>query len=72
MGVSKQRKVAIVGGGLTGIATFWALQGSGVDVHLFEASPALGGHMKTLLLESNNNQAQVDLELPTFNPNACR
>ncbi|KAL4792135.1 hypothetical protein BDV19DRAFT_280923 [Aspergillus venezuelensis] len=70
MGVSKQRKVAIVGGGLTGIATFWALQGSGVDVHLFEASPALGGHMKTLLLESDNNQAQVDLELPTFNPNA--
>ncbi|KAL4941234.1 hypothetical protein BDV06DRAFT_6538 [Aspergillus oleicola] len=71
MGGTKQRKVAIIGGGLTGIASFWALQGSGLDVHLFEASAALGGHMKTSLLESNGNRVQVDMELPTFNPKAC-
>ncbi|KAL4932733.1 uncharacterized protein BDV17DRAFT_174062 [Aspergillus undulatus] len=71
MGGSKPPKVAIVGGGLTGIASFWALQGSGLDVHLFEASPALGGHMKTVLLENSGNKIQVDTELPTFNPNAC-
>ncbi|KAL5343742.1 hypothetical protein BJX70DRAFT_121428 [Aspergillus crustosus] len=71
MGVSKPRKVAIVGGGLTGVASFWAMQDSCLDVHLFEASPALGGHMKTLSLESNGNQIQVDMELPTFNPKAC-
>ncbi|KAL4817575.1 hypothetical protein BDW67DRAFT_159883 [Aspergillus spinulosporus] len=71
MGFSKPRKVAVVGGGLTGIASFWALQGSDFDVHLFEASPALGGHIKTLALESNGNQIQVDTELPTFNPIAC-
>ncbi|KAL4872954.1 hypothetical protein BDV12DRAFT_114320 [Aspergillus spectabilis] len=71
MGVSKPRKVAIIGGGLTGVASFWALQDSSLDVHLFEASPSLGGHMKTLLLESNGNQIKVDMELPTFNPKAC-
>ncbi|KAL2835180.1 hypothetical protein BDW59DRAFT_4785 [Aspergillus cavernicola] len=71
MELSKPRKVAIVGGGLTGIAAFWALQGSCHDVHMFEASSTLGGHMKTLLLESSGNQVQVDLEMPTFNPKAC-
>ncbi|KAL4752838.1 hypothetical protein BDW72DRAFT_51320 [Aspergillus terricola var. indicus] len=71
MGFSKPRKVAVVGGGLTGIASFWALHGSSFDVHLFEASPALGGHIKTLALENNGNQIQVDTELPTFNPIAC-
>ncbi|KAL5001945.1 hypothetical protein BDV10DRAFT_159071 [Aspergillus recurvatus] len=71
MGFSKPRKVAVVGGGLTGIASFWALQGSGFDVHLFEASPGLGGHIKTMTLENCGNQIQVDTELPTFNPIAC-
>ncbi|KAL4764069.1 uncharacterized protein BDW70DRAFT_157191 [Aspergillus foveolatus] len=71
MGISKPRKVAVVGGGLTGIASFWALRGSNFDVHLFEASPTLGGHIKTLALENNGNQIQVDTELPTFNPIAC-
>ncbi|KAL4983114.1 hypothetical protein BDW68DRAFT_169526 [Aspergillus falconensis] len=71
MGFSKPRKVAVVGGGLTGIVSFWALQGSSFDVHLFEASPALGGHIKTLTLENCGNRIQVDTELPTFNPIAC-
>ncbi|KAL4919985.1 hypothetical protein BDW62DRAFT_29430 [Aspergillus aurantiobrunneus] len=71
MGDPKIRKVAIIGGGLTGVASFWALRGSYLDVHLFEASGALGGHMKTLLLESSGNRIQVDMELPTFDPNAC-
>ncbi|KAL4909055.1 hypothetical protein BDW74DRAFT_76956 [Aspergillus multicolor] len=71
MGFSKPRKVAIIGGGLTGVASFWALQGSSLEVHLFEASPELGGHIKTLVLENGGNQIHVDTELPTFNPNAC-
>ncbi|KAL4738318.1 hypothetical protein BDV11DRAFT_206074 [Aspergillus similis] len=71
MGQTPPRKVAVVGGGLTGIASFWALQGSSFDVHLFEASPALGGHIKTLALDNNGNQMQVDTELPTFSPIAC-
>jgi predicted NAD/FAD-binding protein len=72
MAPSEPRKIAIVGGGLTGITSFWALQSSCHDVHLFEASPALGGHMKSWLFESRGNQVQVDQELPTFNPEACR
>ncbi|KAI9369249.1 hypothetical protein BJX61DRAFT_163797 [Aspergillus egyptiacus] len=71
MELPRPRKVAIVGGGLTGLAALWALQGSCHDVHLFETSSLLGGHMKTLLLESSGNQVQVDMEMPTFNPKAC-
>ncbi|KAL2857897.1 hypothetical protein BJY01DRAFT_69744 [Aspergillus pseudoustus] len=71
MALSEPRKVAIIGGGLTGVASFWALQSSRHDVYLFEASPALGGHMKSFLFESRGNQVQVDLEPPTFNPEAC-
>ncbi|KKK22800.1 hypothetical protein AOCH_002205 [Aspergillus ochraceoroseus] len=71
MSPSEPKRVAIVGGGLTGIASFWALRNSSHDVHLFEASSVLGGHMKTLPFESNGNQVEVDLELPSFNPKAC-
>ncbi|KAL4803641.1 hypothetical protein BDV18DRAFT_37116 [Aspergillus unguis] len=69
--VSKPRKVAIIGGGLTGVVSYWALQNSCLDVHLFEATSSLGGHMKTWLLEGNGRQILVDRELPTFNPKAC-
>jgi protoporphyrinogen/coproporphyrinogen III oxidase len=35
--------VAVVGGGLAGLAAAYRLHGAGVDIHLFEASPQVGG-----------------------------
>lgn len=39
--------VAVVGGGITGLATAWDLSGRGCDVVLYEASERLGGKIRT-------------------------
>ncbi len=44
-------KVAIVGGGITGITLGYLLSGRGVEVDIFEASPVLGGLAGPLILE---------------------
>ena len=41
-------KVAVVGGGLAGLAVALGCEEDGHDVTLFEASSELGGRMKTL------------------------
>jgi len=40
-------KVAVVGGGIAGVAAAWSLDRSGFPVELFEKAPALGGNAKT-------------------------
>lgn len=40
------RRVAVVGGGITGLAAAWELERQGVDVTVFEASPRLGGKLQ--------------------------
>jgi oxygen-dependent protoporphyrinogen oxidase len=37
------RRYAIVGGGLSGLASAWYLQGRGAETHIFESSDELGG-----------------------------
>jgi protoporphyrinogen oxidase len=44
-------KVAIVGGGLTGISIAYFLSNRGVEVDVFEASPVLGGLAGPLTLD---------------------
>ncbi|PYH45244.1 uncharacterized protein BP01DRAFT_296432 [Aspergillus saccharolyticus JOP 1030-1] len=70
MSVSQSERVAIIGGGCTGITSFWALQNSGHDVHLFEASNGLGGRIKSLSFEHNGSQVKVNSESPIFNVEA--
>ena len=41
-------KIAVVGGGLAGLAIALGCEKNGHDVTLFEASTELGGRMKTL------------------------
>jgi oxygen-dependent protoporphyrinogen oxidase len=41
------RRMAVVGGGITGLAAAYALQVRGVEYALFEASPRLGGKILT-------------------------
>jgi oxygen-dependent protoporphyrinogen oxidase len=43
----KNRKIAIVGGGLTGLTTAFYLKKAGIDVHIFEKSDRVGGVIKT-------------------------
>ncbi|PWY87657.1 FAD/NAD(P)-binding domain-containing protein [Aspergillus heteromorphus CBS 117.55] len=70
MPLFQSERVAVIGGGCTGITSFWALQNSVHDVHLFEASADLGGRVKTLPFEHNGNQVDVNTESPTFNAEA--
>jgi len=42
------RSVAIIGGGLAGLNALRILNAAGVDAHLYEARPRLGGRMLTL------------------------
>src|SRR5271154_4377536 len=37
------RRYAIVGGGLSGLASAWYLQGRGAETHIFESADELGG-----------------------------
>lgn len=65
-------RVAIIGGGCTGITCFWALQNSIHDVHLFEASSTLGGRIKAVPYEHNKNRVEVNTEPPLFNVGTSR
>ncbi|GKZ19181.1 hypothetical protein AbraIFM66951_008015 [Aspergillus brasiliensis] len=70
MPLFQPERVAVIGGGCTGITTFWALRNSAHDVHLFEASDSLGGRVKVLPFEHNGHRVDVNTNPPTFNAGA--
>lgn len=60
-----KRRVAIVGGGVTGLAAAWHLHLNcpDIDVQLFEADSRLGGHAHTISIPngtSNSNSNSDD------------
>lgn len=55
--MSSPRKVAIVGGGLAGLATAVALGSAGQEVTLFEARPFLGGRATSYSLNTADDQS---------------
>ncbi|KAI9158647.1 Cytochrome c oxidase assembly protein COX11 [Paramyrothecium foliicola] len=55
-----RKKVAIVGGGSSGIAALWALNGTYHDVYLYEAADRLGGHTNTVNWKVGKFSAAVD------------
>lgn len=52
--------IAVIGGGITGVQTALDLANAGIEVHLIERSPSLGGHM-----------AQLDKTFPTNDCSVC-
>lgn len=50
----QKEKVAIVGGGIAGVAAAWALHRSGFSVELFEKTPHLGGNAKSFAWPTDN------------------
>jgi predicted NAD/FAD-binding protein len=64
-GMSK--KVAIIGGGVTGLAAAWHLHQTSnvtkIDAHLFEAEDRLGGHAHTIKV----GDVDVDIGFMVFN-----
>lgn len=59
------QRIAIVGGGISGMASAWLLAGSH-EVTLFEAAPRLGGHARTMIAGRDGNQP-VDTGFIVFN-----
>ncbi|KAJ56240.1 cyclopropane-fatty-acyl-phospholipid synthase [Actibacterium mucosum KCTC 23349] len=61
----RRPRIAIIGGGISGLATAYLLAEQ-ADVTLFEASPRLGGHARTVMAGRNGNQP-VDTGFIVFN-----
>lgn len=66
------KRVAIVGGGSSGLAAFWALKDTGHEVHLFEAASRLGGRTHLFQYEKRGKQIGVDTRLVYFKPSTSR
>ncbi|EED88129.1 predicted protein, partial [Thalassiosira pseudonana CCMP1335] len=60
-------RVAIIGAGVSGLATAWHLHAASnnVDVHIFESDTRLGGHAHTLTLD---NEVDIDCGFMVYNP----
>ena len=61
------KKVAIVGGGVSGIGALWALKSTNHDVYLFECADRLGGHTNTAVFERHGRETTVDTGFIVFN-----
>lgn len=53
----KNNKVAVVGGGVTGLAAAYHLVNNGVDVTIYESGETLGGQVRTI--EVGGNQIEI-------------
>ncbi|HRI11157.1 MAG TPA: FAD-dependent oxidoreductase [Nannocystaceae bacterium] len=53
-------KIAIIGGGIAGLATAWLLQKEHA-ITLYERGPSLGGHARTLTVRAEGREVPVDL-----------
>ncbi len=63
------KKVAIIGGGMSGVATGTFLKSSKLEVHLFEKEARLGGHVRTFALPgANGRSVNVDVGPQYVNP----
>lgn len=59
-------RIAVIGGGLAGVATAWLLEGWPVD--LFEARPVLGGNIRTFEADIAGQAVPIDLGAQYFHP----
>lgn len=53
-------KIAIIGGGIAGLATAWLLQQEHA-ITMYERGPSLGGHARTLSVMASGREVPVDL-----------
>jgi predicted NAD/FAD-binding protein len=55
-----QRRIAIIGGGISGIACAWNLRKHDCIVDIYEANDRLGGHANSVDFTGNGNNVKVD------------
>ena len=66
------RRIAIVGGGISGIACLWGFRNEDHEVHLFEADSRLGGHANTVNFEGDGHSVPVDTGFIAMNEKTYR
>lgn len=66
------KRVAIVGGGISGIACLWGLRDSDYEVHLYEADDRLGGHANSVPFLGNGTVRDVDTGFVILNEESYR
>jgi predicted NAD/FAD-binding protein len=66
------KRIAVVGGGISGIACLWGLRDEEHEVHLYESEGRLGGHANSVPFEGNGNVATVDTGFITLNEDMYR
>jgi predicted NAD/FAD-binding protein len=66
------KRIAIVGGGISGIACLWGLRNESSQVHLYEADNRIGGHANSVPFEGNDNVASVDTGFITMSEEMYR
>lgn len=59
-GAKSSRRVAIVGGGVSGIGCMWGLAHEDCEVHLYESDSRLGGHVNTVMFDGYGISVSVD------------
>jgi predicted NAD/FAD-binding protein len=63
------KKVAIIGGGMSGVSTSAFLRDNKLEIHLFEKEPKLGGHVRTFPLPGAGGKiVNVDVGPQYVNP----
>ena len=55
--MSSKMRVAVIGGGMSGLVSAYVLAKAGVEVVLYEKEDSLGGHAKTVTIDG------VDLDI---------
>lgn len=66
------KRVAIIGGGCSGIAALWALRYSEHEVHLYEAEPKLPNFIDTFPFLVGDRIVRVNTQLVTFKASTSR
>lgn len=51
----EKKRIAIVGSGISGLSTLWALRDTHHEIHLFEKEARLGGHTNTATWTNQQN-----------------
>ena len=68
----KPRRIAVVGGGISGIGCLWGLRHKNYDVHLYEADSRLGGHANTVMFDGCGHSVPVDTGFIAMNEKTYR